>query len=267
MGLTLDRTQMLALAADRAEEFKHGEPFPHVVIDDFLSPATLAELIAAFPGPDAVEWYTYDTKKEVKLALEDELLIPDPLVAVLRELNGQVFVEFLEQLTGIPGLIPDPHYRGGGLHQILPGGMLKLHADFDMHIRMKVHRRLNAILYLNEDWDDSYGGALELWDKEATRCVTSIAPLATRLMIFETTADSFHGHPDPLSCPEGRSRRSMAWYYYTALPADSDRTGRTPVWRERPGEKITTRTEDVRAKVLGVVPPSAKQAAKRLLNK
>ncbi len=267
MAPILNRTELLELADEKSAEYHGAEPFPHIVIDGFLAPELIAALIRDFPGPEATEWLAYNSKRELKLALEDEMLMPPRHIDVLRELNGQVFVEFLEQMTGITGLIPDPQFRGGGLHQIMPGGMLKLHADFDMHPRMKVHRRLNAILYLNEEWAPSYGGGLELWDKQATAMVTTIAPLANRLVVFETTDDSFHGHPDPLSCPEGRSRRSMAWYYYTALPADSDRTGRTPIFRERPGEKITTRAEDVRSKVLAMVPDSAKEAGKRLLNR
>jgi Rps23 Pro-64 3,4-dihydroxylase Tpa1-like proline 4-hydroxylase len=262
----LNRAELLDLGRSKAQEFREAQPFPHIVIDDFLPPELITSLIRDFPAPDATEWLTYNTKRELKLAMEDESRMPQAHIDVLREFNGQ-FVEFLEELTGISGLIADPQFRGGGLHQIMPGGMLKLHADFDMHPRMKVHRRLNAILYLNEDWQPSYSGGLELWNKDASAMVKSIEPLANRLMVFETTDDSFHGHPDPLTCPEGRSRCSMAWYYYTALPADSARTGRTPIWAERPGEKVTTRTEDLWAKVLGAVPPSVKETGKRLLNK
>ena len=267
MATILNRSELLELGAKRAEEFHGARPFPHVIIDNFLPSEVIDVLIRDFPGPEAAEWLSYDSKRERKLAVEDEYRIPPAHVEVLRSFNGQDFVDFLEKMTGIPGLIPDPHFRGGGLHQILPGGMLKLHADFDMHPWMHVHRRLNAILYLNQDWEDSYGGCLEFWNKEMTAKITTIAPLANRLVVFQTTDDSFHGHPDPLTCPEGRSRRSMAWYYYTALDADSDRTGRTPDFRERPGEKITSRAEDVRSWALAHVPPTVKQAGKRLLNK
>jgi Rps23 Pro-64 3,4-dihydroxylase Tpa1-like proline 4-hydroxylase len=267
MTTIFGRDELLQLAAQRSDEFHNAQPFPHVVIDNFLPAELMDPLISDFPSPDPGEWLSYDTKRELKFALEDEARIPAAHIEVLRELNGQFFVEFLEALTGITGLIPDPQFRGGGLHQILPGGMLKLHADFDMHPRMKVHRRLNAILYLNEDWQDSYGGNLELWDTELTRKVTSIAPLANRLVVFQTTGDSFHGHPDPLSCPEGRSRRSLALYYYTAPDVDSDWKGRTAIFRTRPGEKITTRTEDAKAKFIAMIPSSAKDAGKRLLNK
>ncbi len=267
MTTNFHRSELLELASDRSEQFRTAVPFPHVVIDDLFPSAVIETLIREFPGPGERTWLTYDTQRELKLALEDEEQIPEPLAEVLRELNSQLFVEFLEKLSGIPGLIPDPRYRGGGLHQIMPGGMLKLHADFDMHPHMRLRRRLNVLLYLNEDWDDAYGGKLELWDKDVTTKVASIAPVANRLVVFETTDDSFHGHPDPLSCPPGRSRRSMAWYYYTVLDEDSTRGGRTPIFKERPGESITTRREDAWAKFLRVTPRSVKDIGKWVLRK
>jgi hypothetical protein len=259
------RSALLALARTKSTEYRAAEPFPNVVIDDFLPDVILHHLINDFPGPEEVVWRTYDSATEIKLALEDEALIPPIHLEVLRELNSQMFVEFLEELTGISGLIPDPHFRGGGLHQILPGGMLKVHADFDMHPWMGVHRQLNVLLYLNDRWEESYGGSLELWNKTMTAAVSSIAPIANRLVVFSTTDDSYHGHPDPLTCPPGRSRRSMAWYYYTATDTHRDRQGHNTLFQERPGERLTTLKDKLTMRVLTVLPASAKDAAKRVI--
>jgi hypothetical protein len=201
----------------------------------------------------------------VKFALDDETAIPALHRAALRELNGQVFLDFLERLTGIKGLVPDPHFIGGGLHQILPGGFLKVHADFDMHGRLHLHRRLNVLLYLNQDWDASYGGDLELWDPTMTRAVRKIAPIANRLVVFSTTDTSFHGHPEPLACPADRARRSMAWYYYTA-PMKT-RVGHSTLFQERPGEKLPQPAQSLRIRVRRLVPRQLKQRAKGLLSR
>ena len=127
-----------------------------------------------------------------------------------------MFVDFLERLTGIDALIPDPHYFGGGLHQIRPGGFLKVHADFNRHSRLDLERRLNAILYLNKDWQEEYGGHLQIWDNDMTRCEKKVLPVFNRLLVFATLDTANHGHPDPLTCPPDRARRSMALYYYTS---------------------------------------------------
>jgi Rps23 Pro-64 3,4-dihydroxylase Tpa1-like proline 4-hydroxylase len=184
---------------------------------------------------------------------------------VLRELNGQVFVEYLEALTGIAGLIPDPHYRGAGLHQILPGGLLKIHADFDSQTHLALHRRINVLLYLNRDWDETYGGDLELWDTAMTHAVVRVAPVANRLLVFETAGRHYHGHPEPLACPPGRSRRSLAWFFYT-VPA----AGHVPSyaqWRERPGEMLVTPAERLVGALKAVTPAPAKEALRRYLRR
>ncbi|HMP28914.1 MAG TPA: 2OG-Fe(II) oxygenase [Saprospiraceae bacterium] len=131
-------------------------------------------------------------------------------------LNSEPFLEFLQELTGIEEtLIPDPYLDGGGFHEIKPGGFLKLHVDFHKHKKLGLSRRLNFLIYLNEDWDESYGGHFELWEKDMSKSAVKILPLFNRIAMFSTTGDSWHGHPDPLSCPPDRSRKSLALYYYT----------------------------------------------------
>jgi 2OG-Fe(II) oxygenase superfamily len=248
---TPDRERLSALAKQYQSSFQSADPFPHVIIDNFLPDDVLADVIANYPGPEDASWGTFDNIREIKLALNDEAQMSPPIRHVIQQLNAQVAIEFLEELTGISGLVPDPHLGGGGLHQIRPGGVLKIHADFDMHQHLHLHRRLNAILYLNEDWDDSYGGALELWNLEMTEATQRVYPIANRLVVFATTDTSWHGHPDPLTCPPHRTRRSMAWYYYTA-PESARGRGHTTLFQARPGETIKTSFD--RAKEVVVEP-------------
>jgi len=148
-----------------------------------------------------------------------------------------VFVEFLERLTGITQLVSDPHFEGGGLHQIRPGGFLKVHADFNKSRKLNLDRRLNGLLYLNKDWEESYGGHLQLWNKDMTACEGKILPVFNRFVVFATTDDANHGHPDPLTCPPDRARRSMALYYYSnGRPADEVADDHSTLFKQRPGE-------------------------------
>ena len=264
-SFALDPAEMTALAEAHAQEYQSAEPFPSIVIDDFLPQVVLRDLIDNYPSVDNGIWHQFNDPREVKFALADETVVPPPLRAILRELNGHVFVDFLERLTGIGALVPDPHFVGGGLHQILPGGLLKVHADFDMHPRLHMHRRLNALLYLNEDWQESYGGYLELWDVSMSHAVRRIAPIANRLVVFSTTDTSYHGHPEALTCPAGRARRSLAWYYYTA-PVGV-RRGHDTLFKDRPGERVYSATESFRNRVYSAIPPSAKQRVNRLLGR
>ena len=99
------------------------------------------------------------------------------------------------------------------------GGHLAIHADFNPHVKLKLRRRLNLLIYLNEDWEERFGGDLELWDKKMEKCEVKISPIFNRAVLFNTDSDTFHGNPEPLDCPPKRSRRSLGFYYYTTSDA------------------------------------------------
>ena len=145
-------------------------------------------------------------------------------------------------MTRIENLIADPHFEGGGLHQIVSGGKLAVHADFNKHTYFKLDRRLNMLIYLNKNWRDEYGGHFELWDRNMTKMVSKVAPLFNRVVIFTTSKDSYHGHPDPLTCPPDMTRKSLALYYYTngiADVGDEQSSGsHSTLFQARPGERF-----------------------------
>ena len=146
------------------------------------------------------------------------------------------FVSFLEGLTGIDNLFADPSLEGGGLHQSTTGGYLNIHADFTVHPHHRNwRRRVNLLLYLNEDWHPGYGGDLELWTTDMKRREKVIAPLGNRTVIFTTDADSFHGHPEPMTCPPGVARRSLALYYFSL---EDQPLVRSTEYRARPGDGV-----------------------------
>ncbi|MBT5665376.1 MAG: 2OG-Fe(II) oxygenase [Rhodospirillaceae bacterium] len=199
-----------------AAAFADAEPFPHMVIDDFLDVGACAAILEEFDRPDETDiWGHYVHYNERKLGATQLDKMGPRTQAVVRELSSPKFLAWLERMTGISGLIPDPELDGGGLHKIERGGYLNIHVDFLAHTTHRNwSRQLNLLIYLNRDWDESYGGALELWDKNMTRRVREAAPLFNRCIIFPTTPGSYHGHPTPLSCPEGESRKSLALYYF-----------------------------------------------------
>jgi hypothetical protein len=257
----LSADSLTALADENRERFLTAEPFPHVVFDDFLPEWVLDRVIEEFPDPGDVPWKEFKQASAKKLASQGDALFGDFTRHLFAELNSATFLQFLERLTAIDALIPDPYFFGGGLHQIEPGGFLKVHVDFSRHETLRVDRRLNAIIYLNKDWDPEWGGALEFWDADMTRAVQRVEPIFNRCVIFSTTGAANHGHPDPLACPPGRTRRSLALFYYRndrsegADPEDHDSR-----YRERPGEHIrSTRTTLKR-----ITPPILLDAARSL---
>lgn len=222
-----------------SESFRNARPFPHVVIDDFLPPEVAERVLASFPGPQASHWLDWTKRDTVhqpkKLGIGHASKLegaPPYLHNVLFAFNSYPFLSFLEKLTGIERLLPDPHLIGGGLHQILSGGKLAVHADSTILEPLQLYRRLNVLVYLNKNWKPEYGGDLELWNRDCTSCEKKIAPLFNRLVAFETTKTSFHGHPTPLNTPENVTRKSLALYYFTSQPASGERYDMNIDWKE-----------------------------------
>ena len=151
-------------------------------------------------------------------------------------MKAGTFVSFLEQLTGISGLLPDPHNDGGGLHVTRRGGHLKVHTDFHSHYRLRLERRVNVFVYLNRNWSASWGGDLQLWQHDMRACHRSVPPLFNRLVVFSSSDRSNHGHPDPLVAPRDRVRMSVALYYYTVGRPKGERSSEhSTAFYARPG--------------------------------
>lgn len=254
------------LAPSAMADFAVGEPFRHFVIDDFVDADVIASINSEFVavGADRRSWQQFDSDAEVKFALADITRMGPVTSDVLTAFNSHPFVGFLEHVTGMPGIIPDPGFSGGGMHEIKAGGFLKVHADFNRHRHLSLDRRLNVILYLNEDWDDEWGGNLELWNRDMTEASVRLAPRAGRLVGFATDDYSYHGHPDPLRCPENRARRSLALYYYTnGRPAEEVTGSHTTLFKARPGERLPSIYRDPR-EVARLVRRKARAAVERL---
>ncbi len=202
---------------------RFDDPFPHAIIDDFLPQHVLAALVREFPPRDWEAWTQYGPghgwrspdKDGDKVGQSDERHFGPVTRHVAHELNGATWIWYLEQMMGVPGLVPDPTFSGCGLHSTGRGGRLLVHVDADRHPVKAMRQRLNLILFLNPDWREEWGGHLELWDWETRKCAKRIAPKLGRAVIFETNRQTLHGHPQPLACPPERRRNTLAVYYYT----------------------------------------------------
>ncbi|MBI1918373.1 MAG: 2OG-Fe(II) oxygenase [Planctomycetes bacterium] len=235
-----DRYQ--ALADRHKQAYAQADPFPHTVLDDFLPAEFCEKLLAEFPTPGQADWLRFERHHSRKLATREDSQLGDFTRAVLTQFNSAACLRFLEALTGITGLIPDPYFEGGGLHQIEPGGFLKIHTDFNFHQRLRLDRRINLIVYLNKDWREEYKGHLELWDRTVSRCVRKVLPVYNRCVVFSTTDWSYHGHPEKLACPPGWSRKSLALYYYSnGRPAEEQSEAHGTMWQERPADGAVRR--------------------------
>lgn len=264
-----------AVAQSFHEQYCTADPFPNISFKNFFNEERLNEVLAEFPNLNEGNRIQFKNPNEIKLASKGEYRFGLKTKAFMHFLNSQAFLEFLQELTNIEEtLLPDPYFEGGGCHETPPGGLLKIHADFNKHRMTHLDRRLNVLVYLNKDWDDSYGGHFELWNKDMSKCIQKIRPDFNTLAMFSTTDFSYHGLPDPLTCPPDRSRKSVALYYYTngrpqvelsARGADQhtkfvDRKGNQ-------GEKSMRRFNTIVNIITEITPPIILKTAKKLFVK
>ncbi len=232
-----DLSFLMDFAEKNRERYSMAAPYPHIAIDNYLRPEILDTVVRDFPSRNSEQWSAANDKDQRKFGANVPSKMAPSVRRVLFFLNSREIVNFLETLTGIEGLIPDPHYAGGGCHELRPGGFLKVHADFNWHTQMRLDRRINLLIYLNKDWQPEYGGNLELWDGAMSHKAAEYAPLFNRCVIFNTTDKSFHGNPTPVTCPPDRTRRSLAFYYYTnGRPAGEVSQSHGTQLKNRPGE-------------------------------
>ncbi len=232
--LTRWQAELPALSA----RYQNNTPVPHIYLTGLLDEQAATEAEAEFPRPDSNSWTHYLHQNENKHGMTKRSLFPTRIGEAADALNSPEFLQWLSELTGIPGLIADPSLEGGGLHQSGPGGFLNVHTDFSHHHYQKNwKRRINLILYLNHGWQDAWGGAIELWDKDMRQCVAKYPPRFNCALIFNTDELSYHGFPSPLECPEGQSRKSLAFYYYT-VEEGSPSAVRSTNYRARPQDGV-----------------------------
>lgn len=244
-----------ALGKSHAGVYQSGEPYHHICIDNFLPESILERVCSDLENMPAAEASFSRAQENLKSSY-----IPERLPEFTRNLfyafNSRPFILFLEEMTGIRGLIPDPYYNGAGIHKTLNGGHLDIHADFNLHKQMGVERRLNVLIYLNKNWQEDWGGSFEIWDNDMTRKMASFVPTFNRMVCFSTGSDTFHGNPEPVNHPDGEARQSIALYYYTAT-WDDTRKEHTTLFRPRPGSADQTdRLVARRAMVKDILPPA-----------
>ena len=228
----LDVKTARKIGAGYAERYQGAEPYHHICIDNFLPIGVVENVRADLASlPDADQ--SFDAAEEKLKSQYNPDHLPDYSRHLFQAFNSRAFILFLEEMTGIKGLIPDPYFIGAGIHKTLNGGYLNIHADFNVHKQMRLERRLNVLIYLNPPWKEEWGGSFEVWDKPMKNKVASFAPTENRMCCFSTGSDTWHGNPEPVNHPEGLPRQSIALYYYTATWDDSRRAHST-LFKPRP---------------------------------
>jgi len=211
-------------------DWKNAKPFHHVILDNFLDKDIANSIAAEFPKFDSKDWLQYNNAIEIKKLLNHWDKFGPSTYKLFQYLNSQKFIKNIEELVGCE-LYPDYGLNGGGLHTHKQGGKLNTHLDYSIHPKLELERRVNLLIYITPDWDEKWSGNLGLWSKHPKKnapgkLVKSITPIFNRAVIFDTTQDSWHGLPEPISCPENITRNSLAVYYLCKPRESADPRGK-----------------------------------------
>lgn len=222
--------------------FEEAQPFRHLVLDDFFSEDFARSLVDRFPPFDEKLALNEDGRVGAKCVHEDLVALGGPWQQLDALIQTREFLDWLGNLTGIEGLLYDPHYFGGGTHENRHGQDLDPHVDFNRHPVTGWHRRLNLIVYLNEEWRAEWGGAIEFHSDPRRppqeNHVEVVQPRYNRAVLFETTYWSWHGFERielPGKDEDERSRKSVALYFYSKKRPKKELTPRhSTIYVDRP---------------------------------
>ncbi|MDX8349238.1 2OG-Fe(II) oxygenase [Cognatiyoonia sp. IB215446] len=263
--LSIESKRAKELGASLAADYQSKTPYHYTSVDNFLPEEVITRVReeALQMGDKPAE--NMSANENLKTSFNPDRM-PKYSKAVFHALNSRPFIQFLEQMSGIKGLIPDPYYGGGGIHRTNTTGYLDIHADFDHHQIMNLERRLNVLIYLNPDWKEEYGGSFEIWTDDMSEKVDSFVPIMNRMCCFSTGANTMHGNPEPVNHPDGEPRLSIALYYYTAT-WEEGRVAQSTVFKQRPGSNDARSHEATLRVVREFVPPIVYRKTRNLLGR
>ena len=216
----LDQAKLSRVASENRARYVGATPFPHVALDNLFPSELLDAVIQDLPA-ESNAWTKYDNVNERKSVFSDVNAFGPAAETFAYALNSLAMVKFIETLTGIDDLIPDPYLHAAGYMKVDPGGFLDLHHDFTMHKQLPLERRINVLVYLNRDWQEDWGGQLELHSSDGLtdpkHLEVQIPPVFNRTVVFNTP-NALHGHRIPVACPADRSRLLFSCFYFTVPP-------------------------------------------------
>jgi hypothetical protein len=212
-------------------KFTETQPHPILVLDDFL-PTETAHVLQKECESVPVEHWTEFTRRGSYMKECKDLDYSPAAVNLINQLHSSQGLKWLENITGIQGLLPDPHLTGAGYSRSFNGDSLKIHTDFNWNDDLRLHRKLTLIVYLSEHWQEEYGGHIEFYDDSNTTLVKKVFTKFNRCVIWQYHKTGFHGYPTPIQCPEGLSRNTLRLFYYVSNSQylDDDPPHRSLYW-------------------------------------
>lgn len=228
---------------DYAVDYSLGVPVPWLVFDDFLPTDLFCKVREEINIIPEHIWTKFTRNGSMMKECNNLKFSP-----VIRELalnfNSHEFVRWLEDITGISRIIPDPHLIGAGLMRCYHGDSLKLHTDYNWNEQLHLNRCLSMILYLSPEWDESWQGNLEFWNFDKTECLHRVSPQPNRLLIWNYDERTVHGHPHPLQSPKNVTRDGLRMFYFHSNAIPKSPPHRSLYWFDEENKRPFDRKEN-----------------------
>jgi len=218
--------------------FNEGNPFKFLVIDNFLPPKLAKTIYSNFPSLDSMK-IKYKGLNEYKAEDSSFEKFPPEFQQLKIFFQSEEFNEWICKVTGINNLYSIDDRLGTGLHQGGNKSFLDIHVDYNIHPIKKMHRKLNMIIFFNYEWQQNWGGQLELWDKDKMECFVKVEPIFNRMALFECNDISYHGYSQ-INCPESVTRKS--YYHYFFLPVPDGIKYHDTIFLPRPSDSLSKKT-------------------------
>lgn len=212
-----------------AVDYLQGTPVPWLTFDDFLPDDVLKNVQQDIQRMPTHIWSKFVRNGSFMLECNNLKYAPHVRELVLN-LNSSEFIRWLETVTGIKKLIPDPLLIGAGLMRCGNGDCLKLHTDFNWNDQLHLNRALSLIVYISKKWNPSWGGNLEFWSLDREKCLHKIAPTPNRMLLWNYDENLVHGHPAPIACPDNEFRDGLRLFYFTSNATPNSPPHRSLYW-------------------------------------
>lgn len=255
VGLEFDMNGTGLLTRLSSQQYKNAQPFPHIMLDNFLddhfAKDIQAEILAC---PDAM-WDRYENPFEQKYTLRDKYAFPPQLAQLFTELTSPAFITDLSGVVGYD-LMLDTTRNFWGVHKYKSGDKLDIHVDAGYHPTLTgLKKQVTLGIYLSYNWqpNNNYGCELELWkgdncagqDARIHSKASTIEPLFNRLIIFTCNDYSWHGNPIPANCPADSQRIFVTISYLSVNHEDLNKRVKA-FFVPRPGDPIDEEKDRLR---------------------
>lgn len=203
-------------------------------LDDLLPEEITNQIHQVFPKPE--QMVLKRSIREDKYVAAQMNLYNPLLEEIIFAFQDERIVEKVGEICGIDNPIPDENLYAGGISMMGNGQFLNPHLDNSHDKDRNLWRVLNLLFYVTPNWEEEYGGNLELWPDGMNNKQITIHSKFNRLAVMETHNDSLHSVSPVVF--EGY-RCCVSNYYFSDKPMRKEDTFHVTSFRGRPENKLT----------------------------